>query len=108
LLNALGTTRPNEIRLLPLCLFLSIHLTLAPVEVDGQTQQTHVPILKPKLKRKTNTQLHAASGFGRNGLSNRSGGKDSVYHSDVGVVQQILATRAECKRARISLCRQKG
>jgi hypothetical protein len=53
----------------------------------------------PKLKRKTNTQFHTTSGVGSNELPNLSGRKNGVYGGDIGMVQQILAARTECKRA---------
>src|SRR5580658_9430169 len=54
------------------------------------------------------TQLDTASGIGCNRPPNRSGRKYGVYRSDIGVVQQIGASRIECKRARIFLASREG
>jgi hypothetical protein len=49
------------------------------------------------------TQLDTPRDVGCNGLSDRSGGEDGVYGGDIGMVQQILAARTECKRARMAM-----
>jgi hypothetical protein len=54
------------------------------------------------------TQLDTPSSFGCNGPPNRSGGKYGVYRGDISVVQQIGASRIECKRARMVLAAREG
>jgi hypothetical protein len=50
-----------------------------------------------RLERKTNTELQATSGFGGNWLTDRAGRENRVHGSDVGVIQQIGASRIECE-----------
>ena len=41
-------------------------------------------------------------------MPNRSGGKDRIHDGDIGMVQQILATRSECKCARMFFAAREG
>lgn len=84
---------------------------LRPFAAASAPELLKTPSCSPRRYRsegESYAQLDTASGIGCNGPPNRSGGKYRVYRSDIGVVQQIGASRIECKRARIFLAAREG